>query len=70
MTLRIIRGERRALPSWSLELYEARRARGLTQLEAAMHYGVNERTYRSWELGQGDARMLVGFLELAKRRAA
>lgn len=69
--LRIIRGARRAVPPWSLELYEARIAAGLTQVEAAQHYGTNERTYRRWELGQGgDGRMLAGFLELVKRRAA
>ncbi len=68
--LRIIRGERRALPSWSILLCEQRHARGMTQVEAAHHYGVDERTYRRWELGFGDGRMLAGFLALGERRAA
>ena len=68
--LRMIRGERRALPSWAVELYERRAAHGLTQIEAAQHYGVNERTYRRWELGFGDGRMLAGVLALGQRGKA
>ena len=68
--LRMIRGAQRALPPWSVELYARRVAAGLTQLEAALHYGVNERTYRRWELGFGDGRMLGGLLALMQRRKA
>lgn len=40
--------------SLTRRLWEARRASGMTELQAARLLGISEQTFRGWEAGQAD----------------
>jgi len=67
--LRIVSTGDRSHVAAAALLRERRLARGNTQAQEARLYGVGERTYRRWEYGQGDFRMLLGFAADGRRAA-